>query len=50
LQRAAGSTAPNFGRGDEFTPAGRHMENTWQGEFPRQNANADASSALRRSS
>jgi formylglycine-generating enzyme required for sulfatase activity len=23
--------------GDEFTPAGRHMTNTWQGEFPWQN-------------
>ena len=30
-----------FAWGDEFTPAGRHMANTWQGEFPRQNANAD---------
>lgn len=23
--------------GDEFTPGGRHMANTWQGEFPYQN-------------
>ena len=30
-----------FAWGDEFTPAGRHMANTWQGEFPRQNTNAD---------
>src|SRR5882672_3739002 len=30
-----------FAWGDEFTPHGRHMANTWQGEFPRQNANAD---------
>jgi formylglycine-generating enzyme len=30
-----------FAWGDEFTPAGRHMANTWQGEFPHQNANAD---------
>jgi formylglycine-generating enzyme required for sulfatase activity len=30
-----------FAWGDEFTPGGRHMANTWQGEFPRQNANAD---------
>jgi formylglycine-generating enzyme len=30
-----------FAWGDEFTPAGRHMANTWQGEFPRQNVNAD---------
>jgi sulfatase modifying factor 1 len=27
--------------GEEFTPHGRHMANTWQGEFPRQNTNAD---------
>ena len=41
LRRAAGSTDAEFAWGDEFTPAGRHMANTWQGEFPRQNANAD---------
>jgi formylglycine-generating enzyme len=23
--------------GDKFTPGGRHMANTWQGEFPREN-------------
>jgi formylglycine-generating enzyme len=27
--------------GDEFTPGGKHMANTWQGEFPRQNHNED---------
>ena len=27
--------------GDEFTPAGRWMANTWQGEFPWQNQNLD---------
>jgi formylglycine-generating enzyme required for sulfatase activity len=27
--------------GSEFTPGGRHMANTWQGEFPRQNLAAD---------
>ena len=27
--------------GDEFTPGGKHMANTWQGEFPRQNRNED---------
>ena len=27
--------------GAEFTPGGKHMANTWQGEFPRQNAKAD---------
>ena len=26
-----------FAWGDEFTPDGMHMANTWQGEFPRQN-------------
>ena len=30
-----------FAWGNEFTPDGRHMANTWQGEFPRQNTNAD---------
>jgi formylglycine-generating enzyme required for sulfatase activity len=27
--------------GDEFTPGGRHMANTWQGEFPYHNAAED---------
>jgi sulfatase modifying factor 1 len=27
--------------GDEFTPGGRHMANTWQGEFPWQNLTQD---------
>ena len=36
-----GLDGAEFAWGDEFTPAGRHMANTWQGEFPRQNANAD---------
>ena len=26
-----------FAWGDELTPGGRHMANTWQGEFPREN-------------
>src|SRR5262245_54281068 len=26
-----------FAWGDEFAPDGKHMANTWQGEFPRQN-------------
>lgn len=26
-----------FAWGDELTPGGKHMANTWQGEFPRQN-------------
>src|SRR6186713_3658103 len=36
-----GLDGKEFAWGDEFTPAGRHMANTWQGEFPHQNANAD---------
>jgi formylglycine-generating enzyme required for sulfatase activity len=30
-----------FAWGEEFTPDGRQMANTWQGEFPRQNLAAD---------
>jgi formylglycine-generating enzyme required for sulfatase activity len=30
-----------FAWGDEFTPGGKHLANTWQGEFPRQNLAAD---------
>jgi len=30
-----------FAWGDEFTPGGRHMANTWQGEFPSENTCAD---------
>jgi formylglycine-generating enzyme required for sulfatase activity len=30
-----------FSWGDEFTPDGRHMANTWQGEFPRENLRLD---------
>jgi formylglycine-generating enzyme required for sulfatase activity len=30
-----------FTWGDEFTPEGRHMANTWQGEFPWQNLLSD---------
>jgi len=30
-----------FAWGDEFTPAGRHMANTWQGNFPVENEQAD---------
>ncbi len=32
-----GLEAAEFVWGDEFTPSGRHMANTWQGEFPSQN-------------
>ncbi|MGH6645173.1 MAG: formylglycine-generating enzyme family protein, partial [Bradyrhizobium sp.] len=30
-----------FAWGDALTPGGRHMANTWQGEFPRENTKAD---------
>jgi len=30
-----------FAWGDEFTPGGRHMANTWQGEFPLENLATD---------
>ncbi len=30
-----------FAWGEDFTPGGRHMANTWQGEFPRQNLALD---------
>jgi formylglycine-generating enzyme required for sulfatase activity len=33
--------------GNEFTPAGRHMANTWQGEFPIINEQSTASNGLR---
>ena len=49
LQRAAGSTVAEFAWGDEFTPAGRHMANTWQGEFARRISMPMASSAPHRS-
>ena len=33
-------TAQPYAWGDEFIPGGRHMANTWQGEFPWQNLRA----------
>ena len=30
-----------FAWGDEFTPDGRHIANTWQGEFPHENLKTD---------
>ena len=32
-----GLDGAEFAWGDEFTPGGAHMANTWQGEFPVQN-------------
>ncbi|MGH9480673.1 MAG: SUMF1/EgtB/PvdO family nonheme iron enzyme, partial [Terriglobales bacterium] len=36
-----GLDAAAFAWGEEFTPGGRHMANTWQGEFPWQNQARD---------
>ena len=36
-----GLDGAEFVWGDEFVPAGKHMANTWQGEFPWQNLKAD---------
>jgi formylglycine-generating enzyme len=36
-----GLDSAEFAWGDEFTPGGRYMANTWQGEFPWQNLAAD---------
>jgi sulfatase modifying factor 1 len=36
-----GLDGAEFAWGDEFTPGGVHMANTWQGNFPLQNLNQD---------
>lgn len=36
-----GLDSAEYAWGDEFTPNGVHMANTWQGEFPRQNLMED---------
>jgi sulfatase modifying factor 1 len=36
-----GLDGAEFAWGDESTPGGRHMANTWQGQFPRQNLAED---------
>src|ERR1700732_2689779 len=36
-----GLDGAEFAWGDEFTPGGKQMANTWQGEFPRQNLCSD---------
>ncbi|HXW73871.1 MAG TPA: formylglycine-generating enzyme family protein [Steroidobacteraceae bacterium] len=36
-----GREGAEFAWGDEFTPQGRHMANTWQGEFPHENSSDD---------
>ena len=36
-----GLEGAEFAWGDEFTPGGKHMANTWQGNFPLENEQAD---------
>jgi formylglycine-generating enzyme len=36
-----GLEGAEYAWGDEFTPGGKHMANTWQGAFPHENARAD---------
>ena len=36
-----GLDGAEYAWGDEFTPGGRHMANTWQGDFPHQNQDKD---------
>ena len=36
-----GLDGTEFAWGDEFTPGGRHMANTWQGAFPQENLATD---------
>jgi formylglycine-generating enzyme required for sulfatase activity len=36
-----GLEAADFAWGDELTPGGRHMANTWQGRFPHENLGED---------
>jgi sulfatase modifying factor 1 len=36
-----GLDGAEFAWGDDFTPGGKHLANTWQGEFPRQNLRSD---------
>jgi len=36
-----GLDGAEYAWGDEFTPGGKHMANTWQGAFPHENVKAD---------
>ena len=36
-----GLDGAEFAWGDEFTPDGRHMANTWQGDFPQREPQGD---------
>src|SRR5262249_13953364 len=41
LAARGGLEGAEFAWGDDFTPKGRQMANTWQGEFPNQNLKLD---------
>jgi formylglycine-generating enzyme required for sulfatase activity len=41
LAARGGLDGAEFAWGDELNPGGRHLANTWQGEFPRDNRAAD---------
>jgi formylglycine-generating enzyme required for sulfatase activity len=41
LAARGGLEDAEFAWGDEFMPGGRHMANTWQGEFPHENLRSD---------
>lgn len=41
LAARGGLNGAEYAWGDELTPAGRWMANTWQGEFPNENTGAD---------
>jgi formylglycine-generating enzyme len=41
LAARGGLDGAEYEWGDEFTPGGRHLANTWQGEFPLVNTEAD---------
>ena len=44
-----GFDGAEFAWGDAFTPGGKHLANTWQGNFPPENMPATGMSARRRS-
>jgi sulfatase modifying factor 1 len=41
LAARGGLDEAEFAWGAEFTPGGKHMANTWQGQFPHENSKAD---------
>ena len=48
LAARGGLDGAEYAWGDELTPDGKHMANTWQGEFPLQNLSRMASIGPRR--